>query len=595
MGADYEQYPFPEGKHPSGWLETTVGEVLFEIRSGYSSGKHNKAGAGIPHLRPMNVSPVGEIAMDDVRYVSPSAGSLRLAKDDVLFTNTSSTVWVGKTALVEKPGDWGFSNHMTRLRVADGMSPEFVARQLHYLCMSGYFAFHCKKHINQSSVSGTQLADAVPFRLPPANEQKRIAAKLRRLLNRERKLRQQLDELPELIRQYRAAVLEAACTGRLVPTEAELARKERRDFEPTSVLLERILVERRAKWEADQLANMRAAGKEPKGDKWREKYPVPAEPTDHAGTHLPRGWTWASLEQLTDPTRVICYGILMPKAHVEDGVLYVKVRDMKGDIINVASLQRTSPKIAAEYQRASLKTGDILLAIRGTYGRVAEVPKELEGGNITQDTARLAISIPTDAAFVSWQLRSPRLQKYFQDVARGVAVKGVNIGDVRPAAIALPPLNEQKRIVTELGRRLTALKHIEAQITFGLEQTKDLRRSLFRQALSGKFVDQRRADEPAKELLARIRIEREKRKQMPKRTQSQRKAKMKKLSPEVVREAIAQLPSNRFSFDELSAALQADYDPLKDILFELLGEAKPALRQVFDAKTKTMQFERIKP
>src|SRR5205823_2068751 len=143
-----------------------------EIRSGYSSGKHNQAGQGIPHLRPMNVSPEGQISMEDVRYVAPSAGSLRLAKADVLFTNTSSTVWVGKTALVEKPSDWGFSNHMTRLRVADGISPEFVARQLHYLCLSGYFAFHCKKHINQSSVAGAQLAAEVPFRLPPANEQK---------------------------------------------------------------------------------------------------------------------------------------------------------------------------------------------------------------------------------------------------------------------------------------------------------------------------------------------------------------------------------------------------------------------------------------
>src|SRR5258708_2209826 len=125
MAADYQQYPLPKGKHPPGWLDTTVGELMLEIRSGYSSGKHNQTGQGIPHLRPMNVSPVGEILMEDVRYVSPSAGSLRLAKGDVLFTNTSSTVWVGKTAVVEKPGDWGFSNHMTRLRVAHGMSPEF--------------------------------------------------------------------------------------------------------------------------------------------------------------------------------------------------------------------------------------------------------------------------------------------------------------------------------------------------------------------------------------------------------------------------------------------------------------------------------------
>ena len=42
------------------------------------------------------------------------------------------------------------------------------------------------------------------------------------------------------LKRYRAAVLKAACEGKLVPTEAELARKERRQYEPASVLLARI-------------------------------------------------------------------------------------------------------------------------------------------------------------------------------------------------------------------------------------------------------------------------------------------------------------------------------------------------------------------
>jgi integrase len=75
---------------------------------------------------------------------------------------------------------------------ADGFRWKANGLRHSYLCMNGYFAFHCKKHINQSSVAGTQLAENVPFRLPPAKEQQRINAKLRRLLDSERKLRQQL-------------------------------------------------------------------------------------------------------------------------------------------------------------------------------------------------------------------------------------------------------------------------------------------------------------------------------------------------------------------------------------------------------------------
>ena len=88
------------------------------------------------------------------------------------------------------------------------------------------------------------------------------------------------------LKRYRASVLKAACEGRLVPTEAELARKEGRTYETGEQLLARILKERRAKWEADQLAKMLAAGKPPSNDDWKKKYkePAPPNPTSSSPT-----------------------------------------------------------------------------------------------------------------------------------------------------------------------------------------------------------------------------------------------------------------------------------------------------------------------
>ena len=63
------------------------------------------------------------------------------------------------------------------------------------------------------------------------------------------------------LKRYRASVLKAACEGRLVPTEAELARDKGRDYEPADQLLERILVERRERWETQE--NRRGKYKEP--------------------------------------------------------------------------------------------------------------------------------------------------------------------------------------------------------------------------------------------------------------------------------------------------------------------------------------------
>lgn len=70
---------------------------------------------------------------------------------------------------------------------------------------------------------------------------------------------------------------------------------------------------------------------------------------------------------------------------------------------------------------------------------------------------------------------------------------------------------------------------------------------------------------------------------------------MRKLSPEVVKEAIQRIRKDRFTFTELCSALRADYEPLKAIVFELLAEAKPCVKQVFDTQAREIRLRRIKP
>jgi len=168
----------------------------------------------------------------------------------------------------------------------------------------------------------------------------------------------------------------------------------------------------------------------------------------------------------------------MPKENVLDGVLFVKVRDIRDGAVDLRSLHRTSRAIADKYARSALKTGDVLLSIRGTFGRVAIVPAALDGGNITQDTARLAVSSEMNSAFVALCLRSEDAQRHFKRVARGVAVKGVNIGDVRPMPIPVPPASEQSRIVAEVDRRLSIVRELEAGVDANLRRAQSLRHTI---------------------------------------------------------------------------------------------------------------------
>ena len=91
------------------------------------------------------------------------------------------------------------------------------------------------------------------------------------------------------LKRYRSSVLKSACEGRLAPTEADLACFEEREYEPAAVLLERILEERRARWESDP--------------KRRGRYKEPVSPDTADLPELPQGWVWTTLRQLGELNR----------------------------------------------------------------------------------------------------------------------------------------------------------------------------------------------------------------------------------------------------------------------------------------------------
>jgi type I restriction enzyme S subunit len=215
-------------------------------------------------------------------------------------------------------------------------------------------------------------------------------------------------------------------------------------------------------------------------------------------------WPLSPLSEINDPDRPICYGILMPKEHRDDGVLYVKVKDYPKGKVLLDQLNRTASEIAAKYRRSSLRPRDILLSIRGTYGRVAVAPPELDGANITQDTARVAPQPHVGVDYLAAYLRSAQAQRYFRQVARGVAVKGVNIGDLRTMPVLVPPVAAQAKIVEELERRLSIIDAMEGEIDHALRAGISLRRSILKCAFMGKLAPQDPTDEPATVLLERI-------------------------------------------------------------------------------------------
>jgi type I restriction enzyme, S subunit len=142
--------------------------------------------------------------------------------------------------------------------------------------------------------------DEIEIALAPADEQKRIVFEIEKQFTRLDAAVAALKRAQANLKRYRASVLKAACEGRLVPTEAELARREGRSYESASVLLERILAKRRARWEAGQIAKRILSKKVPKDNGWRAQYQQPSATIPQQTTSKPDGWIWVSLETIAD-------------------------------------------------------------------------------------------------------------------------------------------------------------------------------------------------------------------------------------------------------------------------------------------------------
>jgi type I restriction enzyme S subunit len=319
-----------------------------------------------------------------------------------------------------------------------------------------------------------------------------------------------LERVQANLKRYRASVLKAACEGRLVPTEAELAHAGAvhelplRPYEPADQLLARILKERRARWETDQLAKLRAPGKPPKDDRWKAKYKEPAAPDTTDLPALPEGWVWATMPQLGELNR----GKSKHRPRNDPKLLggpfpFVQTGDVKRSGGWIRSHSQTYSELGLAQSRL-WPAGTLCITIAANIAETgiltypACFPDSVVGFTFEGD--------PATVRFVDSFFRTAK-----QEISRfapATAQKNINLEILSEVAVPLPPLNEQHRIVAEVERRLSVIDELDAVVEANLRRAERLRQSILKRAFEGKLVPQDPSDEPASVLLERIRAER---------------------------------------------------------------------------------------
>jgi len=328
--------------------------------------------------------------------------------------------------------------------------------------------------------------------LPPLPEQHRIVEAIESYFTRLDDAAATLERVQRNLKRYRASVLKAAVEGRLVPTEAELARAKGRDYEPASVLLAHTLAERRRRWQE-------AGG--------RGKYNEPVGPNSRELAEVPEGWCWVNLVLMKE------FSLYGPRFSSDDyageGRLVLRTSDIsESGKVNLATAPRL-PLDDGEFAKYRVEMGDLLVTRTGSLGTLAVFNDSVDaipGAYLIQ--FRLAAPLET-SWYCFYFLKSPTGQSKLKGGGAGVGRPNLNAPTIESIAFGLPPLAEQARILVEVERLLSVADALDHEVTRNLARCARLRQSILKWAFDGRLAGQDPADEPASVLLKRTRAERE--------------------------------------------------------------------------------------
>ena len=290
--------------------------------------------------------------------------------------------------------------------------------------------------------------------------------------------------------QLKNAILQEAIEGRLVPQDP--------NDEPASALLERIRKEK------ERLVK---EGKLKKKDLVEKPISEDEVPFD-----IPGSWEWVRLGAIT----TVLGGKRIPAgrklSQSNTGHVYIRVSDMKDDIVSMDNLQYVPEDIFPSISRYIINKEDVFITVAGTIGRIGKIPPELDGANLTENADRLVFTI-IDQDWLIKCLQSVIVQSQISAVTTQVGQPKLAILRIQNLLIPLPPVEEQKRIVVKIEELLPKIEEYgkaqDALNKLNAELPERLKKSILQEAIEGRLVPQDPNDEPASVLLNRIREEKQ--------------------------------------------------------------------------------------
>jgi type I restriction enzyme S subunit len=488
-----------EQELPQGWVWTTVDQLGKSVTGNTPSTSNPEFyGGDIPFFKPGDLGSGYSISEAETYITEAGAQSVRILPPySTLVTCIGATI--GKTGFSTVAGA---TNQQINALIPETavVVPQFA-----------YFGFISPILFRQilDNASSTTLPilnkskfEALKFPLPPLPEQRRIVAKLEELFSKLDAGVAAVRRTQALLKRYRQSVLHAAVTGEL--TRAWRETHPTAPAEAGAALLQRIRAERRAQWEAAQVA--KRGGRFPLGEDWKAKY-VESEAVDTAGLpELPEGWAWEKLELLTT---LITKGASPTwqgfNYVIDEQVLFVTSENVRSGFLDISRPKYLEWAFNDKQKASILQEGDLLLNIVGASIGRAAMYNLSQPANINQAVSLIRLTLADLREYVMLFLNSNQAIQFYNAEKVDVARANLSLKDVANIPIALPQsLDELKMVLQEMQCRLSVIDGLEINLANELKRAERLRQSILHQAFTGQLVPQDATDEPAALLLSRI-------------------------------------------------------------------------------------------
>jgi type I restriction enzyme S subunit len=445
-------------------------------------------------------------------YGKVKKGYTAFVPGDVIMAKITPCMENGKTCVVPKlPGAACFgSTEFHVLRAEGGIEARWIAN---------YLLQHSTRHAAQRQMAGgvgqmrvpSVFLERLAVPLPPASEQARILDTLDELQSDLDAGVAALERVRAKLKHYRAAVLKAAVEGALTVEW----RRQHPLTESATLLLSRILTERRRRLEVAQLARFKATGKSPPKD-WKAKYPEPSAPDTADLPPLAEGWRWVSLDQIAAIAGGVTKGQRFSDKDVTREVAYLRVANVQRGYLDLTEMKQIRA-MESDIEALRLFPGDVLFNEGGDRDKLGrgwiwegQIEECIHQNHVFR--ARLYLQ-DVKPKLVSWSGNSYGQRWFMRTGKQSVNLASINMTVLRSFPVPLAPVAEQEVIVEAVEDQLSVIDHLEGDVEAKLKSAQALRQCILHHAFTGQLVPQDPNDEPAIELLKRIAAERAERAQ----------------------------------------------------------------------------------